>query len=202
MPNTPKRLGELVTEAKKRGASRAKIVPASIIVLDERVRLKCSVPLCDNYGRHLLCPPNVMPMDQFRRTLKSFKHALLLQIESDYDSLDKSTKHLDADLCTNLEKATGTRGFERKLTQLVEEMEALAFKKGFYLAAGLGGSECILCETCVGQGSEEPCRHPFRARPSMQALGIDVIRTCESAGMPIRLSSDHKVRWTGIVLLD
>ena len=202
MTNAPKRFTELIVEARKRGATKAKVIPVRSIVVDERVRLKCLVPLCDNYGKHLLCPPNVMSIDEFRRTLKSFKHAPLLQIESDEDSLDKSTRHLDGELCTDLEKATGTRRFEKKLMQLVEAMEAFAFKKGFYLAAGLGGSECVLCKICVGQGSSEPCRHPFRARPSSQALGIDVIRTCERAGMPIRLSSDRKVRWTGIVLLD
>lgn len=195
-------MDRLVTEAKKRGASRAKVIPSRMVVVDERVRLKCSVPLCDNYGRHLLCPPHVIPVAQFREMLASYKHALLLQIDADYDSLDKSTKHLDADLSKELETTIGSKKLESELARIVEEMEALAFKSGFHLAAGLGCSECSLCETCVGQGSEEPCRHPFKARPSMQAMGIDVIRTCELAGMPVSLSSNKRVRWTGLVLLD
>jgi len=202
MPNTQKRFRELTVEARKRGATKTKVIPARNIIVDSRARLKCSIPLCDNYGKHLLCPPNVMPVDEFRRALESYKHALLLQIESDEDSLDKSTKHLDRELCIGLENATRARRSEKKLMQLVEEMEAFAFKKGFYLAAGLSGSECVLCKSCVGQGSKEPCRHPFRARPSMQALGIDVARTCLLAGMPIAFSSEQKVRWTGIILLD
>jgi predicted metal-binding protein len=202
VPTDARRRRELPSEAKRRGASRAKVVPTSVIVVDPRVRLKCSIPLCDNFGRHLLCPPNVMPIDQFREALKAFKNALLLQIESDYDSSDKSNLHLDAEMCADLHEVTEARRFEKKLTQLVEEMEALAFKKGFYFATGLGGCECVLCDTCVGQGSKNPCRHPFRARPSMQALGIDVIKTCKRAGMPVKLSSSQKVRWTGLVLLD
>lgn len=201
MPSESRRMAALAVEARRRGASRAKIIPAGSILIDERVRLKCMVPLCENYGHHLLCPPNVMAIGEFREAIRRYGHALLLQIEADCDSLDKSIKHLDGDLTAHLERVTGTRTFERKLAQLVEDMEALAFKSGFYLASGLGGSECTLCRVCVGQGVGKPCRHPFRARPSMQALGIDVIKTCKNAGMPVSMSSRQKVQWTGLVLL-
>jgi len=60
----------------------------------------------------------------------------------------------------------------------------------------------LLCDECVDQASGEACRHPFRARPSMQALGIDVIKTSKKAGLPVELSSSARVRWTGLLLLD
>lgn len=198
----PKELDSLVREAIKRGADRAKIIRTSVIVVDERVRLKCTVPLCDNYGRHLLCPPNLMPIDEFRKVLKAYNYGLLIQVDSEYDSTDRASRHIDRDLCVEVEEASpGAHKWEKKLQGLVEQMESVAFKKGFYLAAGLSCSHCLLCRDCVGQGSEEPCRHPFRARPSMQAMGIDVIKTCERARMPVRLSSSEKVKWTGLVLL-
>jgi predicted metal-binding protein len=36
----------------------------------------------------------------------------------------------------------------------------------------------------------------------MEALGIDVIKTAESAGMPIDLPPMDSYVWTGLVLLD
>ena len=86
--------------------------------------------------------------------------------------------------------------------KLVNQIEALAFKEGFYLAAGLIGGDCALCLDCVTPRSGEPCRHPFEARPSMEAMGIDVLETCRRAGLPMFLSSRKNVRWTGIVLLE
>ena len=80
--------------------------------------------------------------------------------------------------------------------------EAMAFKEGFYLAAGLIGGDCALCDECVGPQSGERCRHPFEARPSMEAMGIDVLETCRRVGLPLFLSSEKNVRWTGIVLLE
>lgn len=37
------------------GASLAEIVPANWVEIDERVRLKCSVPLCPYYGKNIYC---------------------------------------------------------------------------------------------------------------------------------------------------
>jgi predicted metal-binding protein len=192
----------LVKAAKARGASSAKIIPSRDIHVDKRVRLKCLVPRCSSYGRHLLCPPNLMPVDEFKEILDCYASALLLQVEADVDSIDKSDKHLDSDVCEEIEKATDSREWQLKMLLLVNAIEAIAFKMGFYLAAGLSGGECCLCGECVSPQSGKPCKHPFEARPSMEAMGIDVIKTCKKAGMPVSLSSKNKVRWTGLVLLD
>jgi hypothetical protein len=38
------------------GASLVEIIPANWVEIDERVRLKCSVPLCPHYGKNIYCP--------------------------------------------------------------------------------------------------------------------------------------------------
>lgn len=195
-------MGELVKAAKAHGATSAKIIPASDVYVDKRARLKCLVPRCSSYGRHLLCPPNLMPVDEFKEVLDCYGNALLLQVEADVDSSDKSTKHLCNDLREEVESDTDSREWQLKLLRLVNTTEAIAFKLGFYFAAGLTGGECSLCGECVTPQSGKPCVHPFEARPSMEAMGIDVIWTCKKAGMPVSLSSKNKVRWTGLVLLD
>jgi len=192
----------LVALAKRLGATKAKAIPAEDIVVDERVRLKCSVPLCSNHGRHLLCPPNIMTVEEFRRTVSAYSTAIIIQLEADYDSSDKSPSRLSGRLQKRLETETGGKRWEKRLHSIIAEVEASAFKSGYYLAAGLIGSECLLCPECVGQYSGQECRYPFQARPSMQAVGIDVVQTCKKAGMPVSLSSSTKVRWTGLVLLE
>jgi predicted metal-binding protein len=195
-------LKKLIVLAKKSGASSSKLINTRGIVVDKRVRLKCSVPLCSSYGRNLMCPPNVMGVDEFSEVLRLYRRAILIQVEADYDSSDKSSRSLDARLCKELDRKTDSARWQRKLHRVVNLLETEAFKKGFYLAAGLIGGECSLCEDCVSVGSGKPCRHPFEARPSLEGMGVDVIKTCQKAGMPVRLSSKNKVRWTGMVLLD
>ncbi len=201
MAEGDKRVSALVREARRLGATHAKAIPTRDIFIDERVRLKCRVPLCRNFGRHLMCPPNLISIDEFRKALKAYRLALLVQLESNVDSVDKSNRRLDRKMASQLHKETGAHEMEKRLHAIISDLEAMAFKNGFYLAAGLIGSECLLCEKCVGQSGKEACRHPFQARPSMQAVGIDVIKTTRKAGLPVILSSRSKVRWTGLLLL-
>jgi len=197
-----KLLLDLSREAKKLGATEAKLIDADKIVLDERVRLKCEIPRCSNFNSHLMCPPNLMPVREFERIVRKYRKALIVQIEAGHDSTDKSESNLTLELCDEIEERIGSERAEKELHRLVNKLETSAFKKGFYLALGLIGGECLLCPDCIGPASGMPCRHPFEARPSMEAMGIDVLKTCKNAGLPLGLSSEKKVRWTGLVLLD
>lgn len=192
----------LVKEAKARGATDAKIISARKVVVDARASLKCLVPLCSCYGTHLLCPPNAIPASEFERILGLYHHALILQVQAGFDSRDKSKRRLSKELCEELERKTGSLRWQRKLHRLVNDLEASAFKKGFRFAAGLIGGECTLCDECNALANNRRCEHPFMARPSMEAVGIDVVKTCENAGLRVNLSSSRHVRWTGLILLD
>lgn len=194
-------LNSFAREALSKGATSAKVISARKVAVDARARLKCLVPVCSSYGRHLLCPPNLISVQDFAEILSLYEHALILQVQADFDSRDKSRRGLSEDLCRRLEGKTGTVRWQRKLHRLVNEMEALAFKNGLRFAAGLIGGDCSLCSECEGL-TKGQCAHPFQARPSMEALGIDVVKTCKNAGLSIRLSSSEKVKWTGLVLLD
>jgi predicted metal-binding protein len=198
--STEKDLKYLAAEARRRGATNAKIISAKDIIVDRRVRLKCAIPICSSYDRHLMCPPNLMPIDEFKEIISSYEKALIVQIEADYDSSDRSkNKNLSKELDDEIVE---TNELMKKLHLLVNAMETAAFKRGFHLATGLIGGQCMLCPECISPGSGEACRRPFEARPSMEAMGIDVLRTCENAGLRISLSSKEPVRWTGLVLLD
>jgi len=163
-------------------------IAARDIVIDPRVRLKCFIPLCDSYNRGLMCPPNLPPVGEFLEALRCYEVALLIQYRQSLDTAT-STKLSDA--------------FEgaRKLHYLVNMGEKEAFRMGFRFAAGLIGGACHLCEECVGAGSKNPCRHPFQARPSMEAMGIDVAATLERAGMSLQFPVSDVVTWTGLLLV-
>jgi predicted metal-binding protein len=82
------------------------------------------------------------------------------------------------------------------------ELERAAFGLGHRFAAAFAGGECVLCEECVGQASGAPCVHPFEARPSAEALGVDLVATAQAAGLDVTFPAGDDARWTGLLLID
>lgn len=178
-------LKQLQNDAIQLGATAAKIIPISSVVIDERVRLKCLIPLCDKYNQNLMCPPNLPPVEEFRKSTKKYSKALFVQL-----SLEKKE---------NVSEAEARRQGLR-LHRIIHELERKAFSSGFPLAAGLIGGSCKLCRKCVAV--PRPCRHPLIARPSMEGMGIDVIQTAKRIGLPFDFSSQHRLFWNGLVLIE
>ena len=197
----PRRFSEFTGIALKAGATAARIIPVKRVAIDERVRLKCEVPRCAGYGQFLTCPPHVMSVDTFKKVLSRYKWGLIVQVEAqDIDSTDKGKGRISQAILKEYRELH--RPFKLKLSEIVEAVELAAFKKGMRFATGFVGGSCVLCERCVGDKLSKACRHPFRARPPMEAVGIDVVKTAQNAGLPIHLSSSKNVAWTGLVLLE
>ncbi|MBN1545022.1 MAG: DUF2284 domain-containing protein [Syntrophaceae bacterium] len=179
---------KLIEEAKSLGASEAKRIPTSNIILDERVRLKCQIPLCDSYNRNLMCPPRLPSVAEFREMLKLFSQAILIQVTAPLGTKpSRGRKDVYAPA--------------KKLHALVNTLERMAFESGYSFATGLIGGCCRLCAECAAVTPGAKCRHPFRARPSMEAMGIDVMTTLGKAGMSCSFPITDHVRWTGLLLL-
>ena len=74
---------------------------------------------------------------------------------------------------------------DAEIKAVVAELERDFFLRGAWKAFGLGAGPCYFCEECNVE--EEQCRHPDRARPAMEACGIDVFSTVKKAGFPIEV---------------
>ncbi len=199
------------------GAYRAKAFSARLVVVDERVRMKCEIPLCPHFGHCLTCPPNVPSVEAFSRVLERYSTALLIQARSsitgdmeDYDR-DEVLRYVAAPATPKAKrkgKAKETDDLDNmklaavRLHKLVNEVEGKAMALGFPYALGLIGGECMLCPECVGVGSGEKCRRPYQARPSMEGVGIDVIKTSLNAGLPFAVPPKEEIIWSGLVLVD
>lgn len=178
------KFAEIRNFALEKGFFRAVVILANQVVVDERVRLKCQVPCCPNYGHNLRCPPNVMPVAEFREVISRYSAVLVVQVKA--GGADERSLVMA----------------ERNVQILLGDLEKKALAMGWYLAAGLGAACCRMCEECVGASSGLPCRNPGQARPSAEAMGIDVLRTAERAGIPFSLNDPGEVIYTGILLLD
>lgn len=161
------------------GAAGAEIIEASQLVVDERVRLKCTIPRCLRAGETPNCPPYLPDLDFIRKAFARYSYAVLFKtliapIEEFTPGHTKDKNGLDHTLL-----------FHLKTSKIVYEVEKLAYRKGYYLAMGLGGGSCkdYLCHGQVCQYKDSGrCRFPNRARPAMEAMGIDVFDIIRKVG--------------------
>jgi predicted metal-binding protein len=192
---TPRILGGEVSDATLRadleryretalelGASDAVIIPTKWISVDERVRLKCLVPRCLRAGETPNCPPNAPDLDLVRRAVDRFSWAILLKCDvgpiEAYTPGSGKTK----------EEKRRTLSFHQASAKVVCELEKEAYKDGYHLAMGFGGGSCkdYLCQGILCQYLDSGrCRFPHRARPAIEAVGIDVVDLSRKVGWEI-----------------
>jgi len=160
------------------GASQAVVIPANYVTIDERVRLKCLVPRCLRAGETPNCPPYAPDLDLVRRAIDRFSWAVLFKCELD------ASDYVPGKGDTKAEQRR-TLSFHRKSADIVFEVERQAYKNGYHLAMGFGGGSCkdYLCHGMICQFLDSGrCRFPHRARPAMEAMGIDVIALINRVG--------------------
>jgi predicted metal-binding protein len=70
------------------GASDAVIIPAISITVDERVRLKCTIPRCPRAGETPNCPPYAPDLELVRQAINRYSQAILFKCHvSPYSSV-------------------------------------------------------------------------------------------------------------------
>lgn len=151
-------LNRHVTMALEKDVDDAVLVHPSKVFTAPWVRWKCQFG-CAGYGGSLCCPPRSPTPEQTRAVLDSYTCAMLLH--------------------RRLKKGSNRR---EQFNDVLVELERTIFLDGFYKAFSLGGGPCTHCDNCNTSGS---CLHPDKARPSMEACGIDVFATAREQGLPI-----------------
>jgi predicted metal-binding protein len=160
------------------GASMAQVIPADWVQIDERVRLKCSVSLCPNYDKSIHCPPHTPSTEFMKKALSRYAYAILFALE---------ISPVDHFSVRSIERQAAA-GWSRKCLEIVGTLESLAFGSGYYLAMGFGQGSCrkALCgqnKCLVLEGGS--CPFSLKARPSMEAVGMDVYGLVTRVGWEI-----------------
>jgi len=165
-------------EAYKLGASKSATVDPRKVVVDERVAYKCAWS-CPHYNASLMCPPRTPKPEETRKLLSQYSYALLVRKEGSPEEFAG-------------QKAVQNEQWARcgeDLRKIMVKLESYAFYKGLYLALALIAGCCRICSpdgTCNGL-EQGRCLHPYESRPSMEALGIDVMATLDNLGWKIQV---------------
>jgi predicted metal-binding protein len=173
-------------EAIELGATRVEIVRAEDIVVEERVVMKCRVPRCFGYGVCAHCPPHAPKPAEMRDILKEYESAVFFIKDVPSEVIVREEGNIPELIAAY-----------QKIFEIVSKIESMAFYDGHYLALGLAAGSCrhVYCgaqESCRALDGDI-CRFYFKARPSMEAVGIDVFKMAATAGWDIYpIGSDAK----------
>jgi predicted metal-binding protein len=200
-------LADLAREA---GATDAGIIPADGIIVEDRVRQKCLMG-CYESGRYLTCPPHAPPVEDFRKSLKDYQYALVAKFRSGTEFgegirysfwrnlLDPKAPQESKESAVAFISAYVAE--TRTLHRIMLDLEKAAFNVGYPFAlTTICGPGCRLCETCNVQ--EGKCIHPTMKRFAPEALGINVMKTAENAGMPISCPAALNPERIAVLLID
>jgi len=149
-----------------------------------------------------------MRVHEFAEALAKYSRAILVQIEVAIPAEMKDDIHKAEDVAALYRSDRFLESYKKhfdpvklKLHRIVHKVKARAFALGYRFAVGFIAGSCKLCAECVAINSSKPCRHPFRARPSMEAVGIDVFETAKNAGLPFDIPPKKETVWNGLVLV-
>ena len=132
---------------------------------------------CPNYGRSWGCPPFEFDVEEY---LAGYKTVLLTVTK--ITPADPETPFSEVSRMILPER----RRLERHLLEMERRYGGRAFA---YIGT------CLYCPqgTC-SRLKGEPCRHPDKVRPSLEACGFDVAKTTQEIfGLELKWSKDGKV---------
>ena len=80
------------------------------------------------------------------------------------------------------------------------ELEKTAFNEGYIFALGFTSGSCALCEECNVKGGT--CIYPSIARYPEHAVGVNIKKTVEKAGMNLFFPFQNKPEPIVLLLID
>jgi predicted metal-binding protein len=172
-------------EAIRLGMTDAKVITIDQIVVDTRVRGKCRIPMCMEYGVSANCPPHSPTPAQTQELIGNYQHGIFMKKEVRPEGM------AGPDVAKNLIQGKFDPEQIKRMRAVMEipaQIESMAFYDGYYFALAYGGAcKIIYCAGLECQAIKEGqhCRFPYRSRPSMESAGMDVFRMCAQVGWDI-----------------
>lgn len=173
----------IVSETVSLGAFKANVIDAKSIETETVFRDMCAANYCGMYGKCHMCPPDVGEIDTLMSEIANYDYALVYQtvtvIEDSFDF-------------------EGMAEARKKTYPLSQSLRGIFKSKNISKVLHLGAGGCGVCSTCAKQ-TDEPCRFPDIAMPSLESYGINVSKLAKSANMKYTNGQDT-VTYFGAVL--
>ena len=161
---------ELASLFEKHGHRDLRWIDPKDIVVSQWVRMKCTFG-CDGYGQNASCPPNVPSVEECRQFFSEYSTAVVFHFEKTFDDPE------------------GRHAWSKEVNLGLVELEREVFLSGYRKAFLLVMDSCSICAKCTGVRGE--CKKPELARPTPEAMAVDVFATVGQYGYPIEVLKDY-----------
>ncbi len=155
------------------------IIDTSKLIFEERVKMNCFY--CGKYNLNWKCPPKIPKID-YKKMLNEFDNAAFVYLE----------KKL---LVHNYEAVRNDSSVQ--LHRALLECEKWLWKHGNVTALSFIGGSCKLCKNGC---APEQCVNPYMARSSVEALGINVVKSVAQYGIHIHFPPEEYMMRVGLLL--
>ncbi len=165
--NNPAELQALFSE---HGVTDFKWIEPKALVVAQWVRLKCMFG-CPDYGKNATCPPSVPSVAECERFFNEYHAGAIFHFQHKVDHPE--------------DRHPWSRAVNHKLVQLERAVFLAGFQKAFVLLM----DTCGFCAEC--EATRADCKNPKIARPTPEAMAVDVYSTARNLGYPIGVLSDY-----------
>lgn len=175
--------------ARKAGFKACVELDTRLLVPQESIRAFCEQNKCGFYNTNYMCPPLVGTVNDFRDRFAQYKSGVLLQYSQRIHRQESMSLK---------EKFTVYGKTRLQFHRRLLKMEDYFREKGAQEVWSMIGGSCALCKVC-GAVTGKPCRHPEKARLSVEAAGVNVLELLQKMGLDNRFHKD-RITWTGCIL--
>ena len=165
------------------GAYKAGVIDAKDISLDRAFRDMCISNVCGMYGKCYMCPPDVGEIDALMQEVGQYDYALVYQTVTELEDSYDFEGMLDA---------------KKSTYPMAQALRKIFLNLQISKILHLGAGGCGVCKVCAKR-TNEPCRFPEKAMPSLEAYGINVSELAKAAGMKY-INGQNTVTYFGAVL--
>lgn len=152
------------------------------IQITQEIRDRCADNYCGFYGKNHMCPPSVGDLNAYKDIILSYKKGLLFskvyEVEDKYDYEGM---------------VDGGLKFREQIQEIMKDEKSKGTDCLFFSAG-----TCSICKECAIL-TDEPCRFPTEAIPSLEAAGIDVVQLSHDYNMTYN-NGPNKVTYFGLML--
>ncbi len=155
---------------RRHGFEDFKWFPPKDTVVAQWVRMKCLFG-CPDYGKSAACPPNTPSVADCARFFQEYRRGVIFHFQK------------------KVAKPEQRHAWTKKINLNLLALEREVFLSGKVKAFLLPMDSCQLCKECAGLRAD--CKNLWKARPTPDAMAVDVYSTVLRAGYPIEVLSDY-----------
>ena len=174
---------EILKLAREAGFTYAAPLAMDSLVFRPEVRAMCAADRCKSYGKSWSCPPASGSIGRAKERISGYHRGIIVQT------------------CGEISGSFDIEGTKRVMLMHKKSFDTLVRQVRIFYpdCLPMGAGACSRCRSCTYP--DQPCRHPDRMYPSMEAFGLLVSDVAARSGLGYNYG-ENTMSFTSCILID